>query len=179
MSPGDGARAEEGPRVRPAAFIDRDGVLNVDRGYVYRAEDFVWVKGAKRAVKVLNDLGYFVFIVTNQAGIARGYYGPNDVERLHDWINAELGKVGAHVDGFYYCPHHPDAGAGPYTRACDCRKPAPGMLLQAIAEWPVDRARSFMVGNHDIDMEAARRAGLRGVMFQGGSLLEVVENIVG
>lgn len=177
MSRGDGP----GPRARarPAAFIDRDGVLNVDRGYVYRAEDFVWVKGAKKAVKVLNDLGYFVFIVTNQAGIARGYYGPNDVERLHDWINAELRKVGAHVDGFYYCPHHPDAGPGPYTRACDCRKPAPGMLLQAIAEWPVDRARSFVVGDHDIDMEAARRAGLRGVMFQGGSLLEVVENIIG
>ena len=164
---------------RPAVFLDRDGVLNEDREYVHRVEDFIWVAGAKRAVKTLNDLGYFVFVITNQAGVARGLYGTADIERLHAWVNAELAKVGEHVDAFYYCPHHPTAGTGPYTRVCDCRKPAPGMLLQAMGQWPVDRAASFLIGDKEIDMEAARQAGVKGVMFQARGLLDAVRVMVG
>lgn len=155
---------------RPTAFLDRDGVLNRDHGYVHRSEDFEWLPGAREAVKHLNDAGYLAIVVSNQAGIARGLYAPADVERLHRWINTELAKVGAHVDAFYYCPHHPTEGKGEYRRVCDCRKPAAGMLLQAIREWPIDPTRSFMVGDKEIDMQAAAAAGIRGVRFSGGDI---------
>jgi D,D-heptose 1,7-bisphosphate phosphatase len=151
--------------TRPAAFLDRDGVLNHDTGYVHRAADFVWVNGAKEAVKRLNDRGYFVFVVTNQSGIARGLYGPADVEALHRWVNEQLRGAGAHVDAFYFCPHHPDGVAPGYGVVCDCRKPAPGLLLQAMREWPVKREASFMIGDKAIDMEAAAAAGIAGFRF--------------
>ena len=95
---------------RPTAFLDRDGVLNRDHGYVHRSEDFEWLPGAREAVKRLNDAGYLVIVASNQAGIARGLYGPEDVKRLHRWINSELAKIGGHIDAFYYCPHHPTEG---------------------------------------------------------------------
>lgn len=167
------------PALRPAAFLDRDGVLNEDTGFVHRPADFVWTAGAKEAVKALNERGYLVFVVTNQSGVARGHFGTDEVERLHAWIDAELRRSGAHVDAFYYCPHHPEAGDGPYTRACDCRKPEPGLLLRAMAAWPVDRAASFLIGDEERDLEAARRAGVRGVLFRGGSLLAAVRRIIG
>lgn len=155
---------------RPTAFLDRDGVLNRDHGYVHRSEDFEWLPGAREAIKRLNDAGYFTVVVSNQAGIARGLYSQADVERLHRWINAELAKMGAHVDAFYYCPHHPTEGKGEYRRVCDCRKPAAGMLIRAIREWPIDPTRSFMVGDKEIDMQAAAAAGIRGVRYSGGNL---------
>lgn len=160
---------------RPTAFLDRDGVLNRDHGYVHRSEDFEWLPGAREAIKHLNDAGYLAVVVSNQAGIARGLYAPADVERLHRWINAELAKVGAHVDAFYYCPHHPTEGKGEYRRVCDCRKPAAGMLLQAIREWPINPKRSFMVGDKEIDMQAAAAAGIRGVRYSGGNLDALVD----
>lgn len=155
---------------RPAAFLDRDGVLNRDDGYVHRQEQFVWIDGAQAAIKRLNDHGWLVFVITNQAGIARGFYEPADVERLHDWINKELLRIGAHIDAFYYCPHHPEEGRAPYRIACDCRKPAPGLLLKAMREWPVRRAASFMIGDKAIDMEAARSAAVRSILYEGQSL---------
>jgi D,D-heptose 1,7-bisphosphate phosphatase len=165
---------------RPAAFLDRDGVLNRDTGYVHRASDFVWLDGAKQAIKRLNDHGWFVFVVTNQAGIARGYYEPRDVERLHRWINAELRRIGAHVDSFYYCPHHPEEGREPYRRDCACRKPAPGMLLQAMRDWPARRESSFMIGDKDIDMAAAKAAGVRGIRYENQNLdILVADTITG
>lgn len=160
---------------RPTAFLDRDGVLNRDHGYVHRSEDFEWLPGAREAIRHLNDAGYLAVVVSNQAGIARGLYAPADVERLHRWINTELAKVGAHVDAFYYCPHHPTEGKGEYRRVCDCRKPAAGMLLQAIREWPIDPTRSFMVGDKEIDMQAAAAAGIRGVRYSGGNLDALID----
>ena len=165
--------------LKPAAFLDRDGVLNRDLGYVWRREDFHWLPGAERAVKRLNDAGYLVFVVSNQAGVARGLYRPEDVEVLHRWVNGELGKSGAHIDAFYYCPHHPSEGQGAYRVACDCRKPAPGMLLRAMREWPVDRAASFMIGDKAIDLEAAAAAGVRGLRFAGGDLDALVKSALG
>lgn len=150
---------------RPAAFLDRDGVLNQDTGYVHLARDFVWIDGAKQAVKRLNDRGYFVFVVTNQSGIARGLYGTAEVEALHRWINDALRQVGAHVDQFYYCPHHPDGVVPGYGIVCDCRKPAPGLLQQAMREWPVRREGSFMIGDKAIDVEAATAVGIGGFRF--------------
>lgn len=158
---------------RPAAFLDRDGVINRDSGYVHRKEEFVWRDGAQQAIKRLNDLGFFVFVVTNQAGIARGYYGPADVRRLHRWINRELRREGAHIDGFYFCPHHPTEGVGQYRRLCDCRKPAPGLLLQAMRQWPVERERSFLIGDKDIDMAAAAAAGVEGALIREEDPLEL------
>ncbi len=163
---------------RPAAFLDRDGVLNHDAGYVHRSGDFVWLEGAKAAVKRLNDRGWLVFVVTNQAGIARGFYEPHDVERLHRWMNAELRRIGAHVDAFYYCPHHPEAGRAPYRRECACRKPAPGMLLQAMDDWPVRREASFMIGDKDIDMAAAKSAGVRGILYRQQNLDALVADAI-
>jgi D-glycero-D-manno-heptose 1,7-bisphosphate phosphatase len=152
---------------RPAAFFDRDGVLNRDTGYVHRSTDFAWIAGAQQAIKRLNDRGYFVFVITNQSGIARGFYKPEDVETLHRWINDELKASGAHIDAFYYCPHHPDGTAEGYGVVCNCRKPEPGLLLQAMRDWPVRRESSFMIGDKCIDVAAAKAAGVRGLLFAG------------
>jgi len=165
--------------LKPAAFLDRDGVLNRDQGYVWRREDFHWLPGAQCAVKRLNEAGYLVFVVSNQAGVAHGLYRPEDVEALHRWVNGELGRGGAHIDAFYYCPHHPSEGQGAYRVACDCRKPAPGMLLRAMREWPIDRGLSFMIGDKDIDMAAASAAGVRGLRFNGGDLDALVQSALG
>jgi D,D-heptose 1,7-bisphosphate phosphatase len=169
--PEDLAYAEEAvPRwmTRPAAFLDRDGVLNRDKGYVHRPDQFEWLCNAKKAVKMLNDSGFFVFVITNQSGIARGYYGDIDVVNLHAWMAAELALVSAHVDGFYYCPHHPDGADPAYKVLCSCRKPAPGLILRALAEWPVRREGSFMIGDKISDLEAAAAAGIAGHLLQNG-----------
>ncbi|CAK0764477.1 D-glycero-D-manno-heptose 1,7-bisphosphate phosphatase [Azospirillaceae bacterium] len=167
-TPDDFARVEdvlERWRYRPAVFFDRDGVLNLDSGYVCRPEEFVWVEGASEAIKDLNDRGFLVFVVTNQSGVARGYYDAPTVERLHGWMNEQLATHGAHIDRFYYCPH-------PATEpiSCGCRKPAPGMIMQALGEWPIRRAGSFMVGDKETDVAAAAAAGVPGYLFSGGNL---------
>ena len=155
---------------RPAVFFDRDGVLNRDIGYLHRPGDVEWLEGAKTAVRLCNDAGYFVFVVTNQAGVARGYYGEEDVHKLHAWMNAELALQSAHVDAFEYCPHHPDGVDGPYRRPCRRRKPEPGMLLDLLSSWPVDKNASFLVGNMQSDLDAAAGAGLKAHLYQGGDL---------
>lgn len=150
---------------RPAAFLDRDGTLNVDTGYVFRPEDLIWTKDAPAAVCLLNRAGYYVFVVTNQSGVARGLYSEKDIERLHAHMQEHFHAAGAHVDAFYYCPHHPDGSVKALAIACRCRKPGTGMLEQAAAEWPIDRARSVMIGDQDRDMGAAAAFGIRGVRF--------------
>ena len=162
-------------RRKPALLLDRDGTLNVDRGWVHRPEEFEWIAGAREAIKWANDRGFLVFVVTNQAGIARGYYGEEAFDAFTSWIDAELAAVGAHVDATYRCPHHPEIGEGPYRRACDCRKPAPGLIQRALSEWGCDPARSLMIGDQEHDLEAATRAGIRSVRFTGGNLLSCVE----
>jgi D-glycero-D-manno-heptose 1,7-bisphosphate phosphatase len=163
---------------RPAAFLDRDGIVNHDTGYVWHADNYKWLKGSGRAIKRLNDLGYYVFIVTNQAGVARGLYKTEDIERLHAYINKTLMAQGAHIDAFYYCPHHPDFGDGEYRQNCACRKPNPGMMLQAMNEWPVDLSRSFMIGDKDTDMQAAEAAGIPARrLFLGGSIESAMQDV--
>lgn len=162
---------------RPAAFLDRDGVLNEDTGYVHRADQVRWVEDAQAAVRWLNDAGYFVFIVTNQAGVARGYYSEDHVNDLHAWMNLELRKAGAHIDGAEYCPYHPEGQVERYRRVSDLRKPGPGMLKKLMSEWPVDPAGSFMIGDRPTDLEAAAAAGIPGHLFQGGSLLDLVRRL--
>lgn len=163
---------------RPAVFLDRDGVLNRDTGYVYSIPDFFWMPGSIQAVEYLNQLGYLVFVVTNQAGVARGYYTIHDVISLHNWMNLQLERIGAHIDKFYFCPHHPTAGSGVLTRHCSCRKPKPGMILKAIAEWDIDKKTSFLIGDRETDLEAARRAGIRGHLIREQDLYSLVRDIV-
>ncbi len=163
---------------RPAAFLDRDGVLNHDDNYVHRPDQVRWIEDAAAAVRWLNDAGYYVFVVTNQAGVARGYYGEAEVQALHGWMQAELHRAGAHVDAFEYCPFHPEGSVEAYRRVSDLRKPGPGMLLKIRETWDIDAGRSFMVGDRDIDMQAARAAGLPGHLFRGGNLLEFVRTLV-
>ncbi|MEA2990222.1 MAG: hypothetical protein QOG83_2933 [Alphaproteobacteria bacterium] len=161
--------------TRGAAFLDRDGVLNIDDGWVHRPDQFKWIAGAKETIKSLNDGGFFVFVVTNQAGVARGLYPEAQVTLLHEWINEELGKIGAHVDAFRYCPYHPEAAVGEYRRESDWRKPGCGMLQDLMAHWPVRREQSFLIGDRPTDLAAASSAGVRGHLFQGGDLRAFVE----
>lgn len=145
---------------RGALFLDRDGVLIEDVGYPHRPDQVRWIEGSMQAVKQANDAGLLVFVVTNQAGVARGLYDEAAVQNLHAWMAQQLARLGAHVDAFAYCPHHPTAGCGSYRVVCDCRKPAPGMLLDLMRRWPVDPSRSAMVGDKDSDVEAVVAAGL-------------------
>jgi len=156
------------PALKPAVFLDRDGTINVEKDYLHRIEDFAFLPGVPEAIRRLKVAGYLVLVVTNQSGVARGYYGLGDVERLHRHLQEELGRHGTAVDGFYICPHHPQSGRGPYRRDCDCRKGNPGMLLQAAAEHGVDLERSFMVGDKKADIEAGRRAGCTALLVLTG-----------
>ena len=160
------------------AVIDRDGVLNVDRAYVHRIEDFEWIAGAQEAIKLCNDRGYFTFVVTNQSGVARGYYDVDAVHRLHDWMNGELAEVGAHIDEFQYCPYHEDGVVEQWRRASDRRKPAPGMILDCFARWPIRKEASFLIGDRADDLRAAAAAGIAGHLFEGGDLAAFIRPLL-
>lgn len=166
------------PAVRPAVFFDRDGVLNHDTGYTHRIEDLRWIDGAVDAIRLCNESGWLVFVITNQSGVARGYYDEAAVGRFHDAMRTDLATRGARIDDIRYCPHHPAGSVPGYDRDCGCRKPAPGMLLDLMAAWPVDRARSVVIGDRTSDLEAGRAAGLRASLFQGGNLLAVVRPLM-
>jgi D-glycero-D-manno-heptose 1,7-bisphosphate phosphatase len=157
---------------RPAAFLDRDGILNRDDGYVHKAEDIVWMPGAFEAVRWLNDQGFYVFVITNQGGVAHGYYEEQHVHDLHDWMQAELQRHGAHIDAFEHCPFHPEGVVERYARESEFRKPQPGMILKLQREWTTEPARSFVVGDRDSDVAAAIAAGVAGYKFEGGNLLD-------
>lgn len=160
-------------RHKPAVLFDRDGVLNVDRGHVHIPDEFQWMPGAVEAVKWLNDRGFLVFVITNQAGIAKGYYKESEYLAFERWIAERLAERGAHIDATYYCPHHPE-GLGEYGRACDCRKPAPGLVLRAIAEWGLDPARTVFLGNSGSDLAAASSAGVRALLLPAGARVDDV-----
>lgn len=142
--------------MRCAAFFDRDGTINVDFGHVYRPEDLVFIAGIPEKIKQYNQEHIPVLVVTNQAGIAKGYYSVDDMYRFHDHLNQQLRlRYDAHIDAFYYCPHHPD-----FTGECNCRKPRPGMLLQAAKEWGLSMQSCIMYGDSQKDWLAAKAAGI-------------------
>lgn len=145
--------------ARRAVFLDRDGTVNVEKDYLYRIEDFEFIPGVPESIRRLREAGFLVIVVTNQSGVARGYFGLADVERLHRHMQKELAKAGTAVDAFYVCPHHPTEGVGELRTDCACRKGNPGMLRQAAEEHQIDLSRSFMIGDKAADVEAGQRAG--------------------
>jgi D-glycero-D-manno-heptose 1,7-bisphosphate phosphatase len=167
------------PEFRPAAFLDRDGVLNRDVGYAHRNDQIEWIPGAAAAIRRLNAAGYLVFVVTNQSGVARGLYGTADVERLHRWMAERLAEQGARVDDWRYCPYHPDHRPDRFAAFAGWRKPAPGMLLDLMRHWPVRTDRSFLIGDQETDMQAAAAAGIAGHRYGGGDLDTLVARLIG
>lgn len=163
------------PDARPALFLDRDGVINVDRHYIFRREDFEWIPGAQEVIRRFNAMGWWVFVVTNQSGIARGFYTEDDMQVLHDWMSAELAKAGAHIDRIYHCPFHEDGTIERYRRDSYDRKPKPGMLIRAMTDFPVIKERSFLIGDKQADLDAAKAAGVRGFLFTGGDLSQFAD----
>lgn len=149
---------------RPAAFLDRDGVINVDHGYVVRVEDLEFTPTAVEGIRLLNEADYRVIVVTNQSGVARGFFGVDDVERFHWHMRSELSRVNAHIDAFYFCPHHPQGIVAEFALDHPDRKPNPGMLLRAIKDWSIDRGGSFLIGDKSSDLAAAAAAGLAGIL---------------
>jgi len=167
-------------RVKPTVVFDRDGVLNIDSGYTHRPEDLVWQPGAREAIRLLNDRGYYVIVATNQAGVARGLYGEDAIPLFHARMQDQLADIGAHIDAFYHCPYHHEGKVERYTVADHPdRKPNPGMILRAFSEWPVDKSRSFLIGDRDSDIEAAQRAGIPGHFYKGGDVAALVRELIG
>ena len=162
-----------------AAFFDRDGVLNVDKSYLYKIEDLEWIDGAKEALAYLTQQGYTIFVVTNQSGIARGYYTVDDMNRLHEFMAQQVAAAGGKIEKFYYCPHLPEGKIAEYAVECDCRKPKPGLILRAFEEYDIDKDAAFLIGDKPRDVESAEAAGIKGYLFSGGNLLNFVIEIVG
>jgi D-glycero-D-manno-heptose 1,7-bisphosphate phosphatase len=161
---------------RRAAFLDRDGVLNrraTEHDYVKSVAEFAWLPGAREGVRRLNDEGWLVLVVTNQRGVGRGLMSAADVEEIHAHAQRGLAEVGARIDAFYVCPHRDEDG-------CACRKPQPGLILRAAREWDVDLAGSFLIGDDDRDIEAARRAGVPArKMASNGDLEQILVDLLG
>lgn len=146
--------------LRKAAFLDRDGVINKDKAYVHKWEDFEFVPGAIEAMLKLQNAGYALVIVTNQSGLARGYYTENQYHALSDKMRAHLAHQGVTIDGIFHCPHHPEGNVQSLTMICDCRKPAPGLLIKAAHQLDLDISNSIMIGDKQSDIDAARAAGV-------------------
>ncbi len=144
-----------------ALFLDRDGVINVDHGYVHRPEDFEFIPGIFELVRTANERGYRVVVVTNQAGIGRGYYSEEKFHKLTDWMCERFLEQGCRIDKVYFCPFHPEHGVGEYKRDSECRKPNPGMFLLAATEMNLNLSRSILVGDKVSDIDAAASAGVQ------------------
>lgn len=154
--------------------MDRDGTINVEKGYLYKPEDWEWIPGSLQAIKGFNRLGYLVIVVTNQAGVARGFYNCDDIDRLHVYVSSLAEASGAQIDGYYYCPHHPCYGE---IRTCDCRKPKPGLLFKAQSDHDIDLKNSYMIGDKASDIYAGYGAGATPVLVTTGYGLGELDKI--
>jgi len=175
--PEDYVRAQqEIPRLlrRRALFLDRDGVINVDHGHVGTRDRFEWMPGARDAIRAATVAGWHVFVITNQSGVARRLYDEAAVSALHGWMTDEVRRAGGTIDDIRYCPFHPEGVVPAYRKVSDWRKPAPGMLLDLMRAWELERDRCLLIGDQDSDMAAAEAAGIEALRFSGGNLLEFI-----
>jgi D-glycero-D-manno-heptose 1,7-bisphosphate phosphatase len=162
---------------RKALFLDRDGVINVNHGYVHTAEQTDWVPGIFDLCKVARDAGFNLIVVTNQAGVARGYYDEAALVAYTQWMHQQFREKGVPLLATYYCPHHPEAGVGQWLSDCDCRKPNPGMILAAVEQFGLDLPASAMVGDMPSDRQAARAAGI-GTYFDVNEALQGMRRLI-
>tara|TARA_B110000858_G_C17597094_1_gene378325 strand:+ start:40 stop:543 length:504 start_codon:yes stop_codon:yes gene_type:complete len=166
--------------LKPAIFLDRDGVINVDNGYIHKVSDFIWIEGAKKAIRYINSLDYYAIIVTNQSGISRGYYSEESVIKLHSYINKKLKEVGANIDDFFYSPFHPDGIISKYKKNSNLRKPNTGMLELACKKWPIKIENSILIGDSQTDMQCAKNFGIDGYLYNNKEtdLFNFIKNII-
>lgn len=157
-------------------LLDRDGVINVEKSYLYKIDEFEYETGVLEGLKILRDLGYKFAIITNQAGIARGYYSEDDYFKLQDFIEKDLLKNGIKIEKTYFCPHHPD-GIGKYKMDCECRKPNTGNFLKAIKEFNIDVEKSYMIGDRVTDLIPADKLGFKTVLVETGYGLKNIEKL--
>ncbi len=162
---------------RKVVFFDRDGTLNRDEGYTHKPEDLHFLPDVPDAIRKCNDAGRFVIVISNQAGIARGFYTVEQVDLFHDEINRQLQPYGAHIDAFYYCPHHPDGAVPDLSIECACRKPGTLLFQRAIEEWPLDLDEAVMIGDKSIDLAAAKAAGMRALQTDGENIKDLIEAV--
>jgi D-glycero-D-manno-heptose 1,7-bisphosphate phosphatase len=154
--------------INRAVFLDRDGTINVEQKFLHRPEEFHFIPGAAQAIRLLKEAGFLVIVVTNQSGIARGYYDDAAVNRLHRYMDGELIRFGASIDAYYFCPHHPEYSIDSKGKACGCRKPLAGMLLKAAADFSLDLSVSFIIGDKLADVQAGLNAGCRSFLVRTG-----------
>lgn len=155
--------------LHKAVFLDRDGVINVDKGFICSPQEITFIDGIFNFCRRAYEQGYYLIVVTNQSGIGRGLFSENDFHTLMEWIEARFEKEDCPLTAYYMCPHHPEAGVGPYKTVCECRKPKPGMILQAAREWEVDIGQSILIGDKPRDIEAGEAAGVRAAYLFSGA----------
>ena len=160
-----------------AVFLDRDGTINVEKDYLYHIEDFEFFPGVINALRLLQDAGYLLIIITNQSGIARGYYNEKDFETLNKWMLGELESRGVHIDAVYYCPHHPEAKLEKYRIDCGCRKPKLGMYEKAVKEFDLDLRNCFAIGDKIRDCAICESTDCCGFLITGNEKQEVIERV--
>ena len=163
--------------MKKAIFLDRDGTINIEKEYLYKICDFEFLPGVIDALQILQKAGYLLIIITNQSGIARGFYSENDFHTLNQWMTDELRRKGIFIDKVYYCPHYPEAKIEKYRLACECRKPGLGMFMQAVKEFDIDLGKSFTIGDKLRDCELCRSTACRGYLISENEEEEIITDV--
>lgn len=163
--------------MNKAVFLDRDGTINVEKNYLYKKEDFEFIDGAIEGLKLLQDNGYLLIVVTNQSGIARGYYTEEDFKILNDWMLKELRRQGVRIEEVYYCPHHPEAIVEKFRINCDCRKPLTGLFKKAIDDLDIEIDSSWAIGDKIRDCSICETTGCKGILIERDERKEIIEKV--